>query len=198
MFLFYGVNNDPHQYLNVFYYASMIETTSIFEYTLIMQNASAKLETATFAAGCFWGVEETFRRLKGMKSTMVGYTGGHFENPSYQDVCSGRTAHAEAVQVEFDPNEIAYEDLLKTFFQNHNPTTRNQQGPDIGSQYRSAIFYHSPEQKKLAEAYKKALNEAEKYPKPIVTEIAPASTFYRAEEYHQKYLMKKGLDSCHI
>lgn len=161
-----------------------------------MRDISSKFETATLAAGCFWGVEEAFRRLKGVKSTMVGYTGGHFKNPSYQDVCSGRTAHAEAVQIEFDPNEITYEDLLKTFFQNHNPTTRNQQGPDIGSQYRSTIFYHAPEQKKLAEEYKKKL--AEKYSRPIVTEIMPASTFYRAEEYHQKYLMKKGLDSCHI
>lgn len=163
-----------------------------------MGNTSPQCETATFAAGCFWGVEETFRRLKGVKSTMVGYTGGHFENPTYQDVCSGKTAHAEAVQIAFDPNEISYEDLIKTFFQRHNPTTRNQQGPDIGSQYRSGIFYHSLEQKKRAEAYKKMLNESGKYPKPIVTEITPASTFYRAEEYHQKYLMQKGLDHCHI
>ena len=157
-----------------------------------------KLETATFAAGCFWGVEETFRQLKGVLSTQVGYSGGHLENPAYEDVCDGNTGHAEAVQVTFDPSVISYEKLLEVFWVNHNPTTLNCQGPDIGEQYRSAIFYHTPEQKKLAEGSREVLAKSGKWKGQIVTQIAPASTFWRAEEYHQQYLKKRGLGSCHI
>ncbi|TAL57980.1 MAG: peptide-methionine (S)-S-oxide reductase [Nanoarchaeota archaeon] len=158
----------------------------------------AKLETATFAAGCFWGVEETFRTTKGVKETVVGYTGGHTKNPTYKDVCSDRTGHAEAVQVTFDPSEVSYEDLLNVFWDNHDPTQYHRQGPDVGSQYRSVIFYHSPKQKKLAEDSKKFWNGSGKFDKPIVTNIEPAKEFYKAEEYHQKYLMKGGMSSCHI
>lgn len=154
-------------------------------------------EKATFAAGCFWGVEETFRQLKGVKSTSVGYTGGHLERPTYEDVCSDGTGHAEAVEIIFDPAEISYEELLKIFWENHNPTTRNRQGPDIGSQYRSAIFFHTPEQEKKAKKSKEQLELSGKYQNLIVTEIVPASKFYEAEEYHQQYLLKRGLGSCH-
>jgi peptide methionine sulfoxide reductase msrA/msrB len=146
---------------------------------------------ATFGAGCFWGVEEAFRTLPGVKETMVGYTGGTLSNPTYENVCSHTTGHAEAVQITYDPKEISYEKLLEVFWANHNPTTKNRQGPDIGSQYRSAIFYHAPEQKALAEKSKAALKKSGKWQTPIVTEISPAGEFYRAEEYHQKYLMKK-------
>lgn len=155
-------------------------------------------ELATFAGGCFWQVEETFRTLKGVKSTLVGYTGGHTKDPTYKEVCSDTTGHAEALQIEFDPNEIAYEKLLDIFWSNHNPTTLNRQGPDVGSQYRSAIFYHSEKQKELAEKSKEALEKSGKWSKPIVTEIVPAGQFYEAEEYHQKYLFKRGLEACHI
>ena len=155
------------------------------------------LEKATFAAGCFWGVEETFRQLNGVKSTAVGYTGGNLKNPRYEDVCTDATGHAEAVEVTFDPQEISYEKLLEVFWENHNPTTRNRQGPDVGSQYRSAIFFHTPEQKIKAEKSKEALELSGKYKNPLVTEIIPASTFYKAEEYHQQYLLKRGLGSCH-
>src|SRR5262249_49943076 len=141
---------------------------------------------ATFAAGCFWGVEEAFRKLKGVKSTAVGYIGGDVEKPTYEQVCTDRTGHAEAVQIEFDPAVISYEVLLDVFWKNHNPTTLNRQGPDAGTQYRSAIFFHTPEQEATANASKE---EAQKrFPRPIVTEITPASTFWRAEEYHQRYL----------
>lgn len=157
------------------------------------------METATFAAGCFWGVEETFRCTKGVKETEVGYTGGHTEAPSYEEVCTDGTGHAEAVRVVFDPNEVSYDDLLNIFWENHNPTTRNRQGPDVGSQYRSVIFYHSEDQKKAAEESKKRLQESGKYgDKEIVTEIVEAGPWYKAEEYHQKYVMKKGGGSCHI
>jgi peptide-methionine (S)-S-oxide reductase len=152
---------------------------------------------ATFAAGCFWGVEETFRRAPGVLSTRVGYTGGTTKDPSYKEVCTDTTGHAEAVEVTYDPKKISYEQLLKMFWDNHNPTTRNAQGPDIGSQYRSAIFTHTPEQKKAAEDSRSALDKAKKFFRPIVTEILPASTFYPAEEYHQQYLAKRGLGSCH-
>ena len=154
--------------------------------------------TATFAAGCFWGVEETFRTLPGVKETAVGYTGGTFANPTYEDVCSHTTGHAEAVQIQYDTKEISYEKLLVVFWSSHNPTTKNQQGPDIGSQYRSAIFYHTPEQKTAAEKSKKTLEKSGKLKSPIVTEITSAETFYRAEEYHQKYLMKQSRGSCRI
>lgn len=156
------------------------------------------MQKATFAAGCFWGVEETFRAIPGVKDVIVGYTGGHTENPSYEDVCTGTTGHAEGVEVTFDENEVPYEKLAMTFFENHNPTTKNRQGPDIGSQYRSAIFTHTEDQRKIAEELIKKLDAQGRFPNPIVTEIAPAGSFYKAEEYHQQYLSKHGLGSCHI
>jgi peptide-methionine (S)-S-oxide reductase len=155
-------------------------------------------EKATFGAGCFWGVEETFRQLPGVSSTAVGYAGGAKENPTYEDVCSDATGHAEVVEVEFDPAEIAYTKLLDVFWSNHNPTTLNRQGPDVGTQYRSAIFYHSPEQKQQAEASKAALEKSGRFPRPIVTQIEPAPKFWRAEEYHQQYLRKRGQTHCAI
>lgn len=161
-----------------------------------MANQKNIFQTATFAAGCFWGVEEVFRKVKGVKSTVVGYTGGTYENPSYEDVCLNKTGHAEAVQINYDPAEISYEELLEIFWSIHDPATRNRQGPDIGSQYRSAIFYHNNKQKKLAEKSKKDLEKSGKFECEIVTEIKPAATFYKAEEYHQKYLRKKGLKGC--
>lgn len=159
---------------------------------------STSLEKATFGAGCFWGVEETFRTTPGVKETAVGYEGGRTENPTYEDVCYLETGHAEVVQVEFDPSEVSYEQLLDIFWNNHNPTTLNQQGPDVGDQYRSVIFYHSPEQKEAAEKSKAELEKSGRFKKPIVTFIEPGSTFNKAEEYHQKYLMKRGAESCHI
>lgn len=162
-------------------------------------SSSDKLETAIFAAGCFWGVEELFRKTKGVKDAEVGYTGGHTENPTYEDVCSDKTGHAEAVKVTYDPKQITYNELLKVFFENHDPTTPNRQGPDVGSQYRSAIFYHTPEQKELAEKYKAELGKSGKFGgKPIVTEIVPAGPFYRAEEYHQQYFAKHGGGTCPV
>ena len=155
-------------------------------------------EKATFAAGCFWGVEATFRALDGVKETAVGYTGGETENPTYKDVCGDDTGHAEAVEVEYDPAKIAYADLLKVFWENHDPTTLNRQGPDVGTQYRSAIFFHSEAQKTEAEASRDALAASGKFKKPIVTQIVPAVTFFKAEEYHQRYLEKRGLAHCHI
>ncbi len=155
-------------------------------------------EKATFGAGCFWGVEATFRQIPGVLTTASGYIGGTLENPTYEDVCSDTTGHAEAVEVEFDPAVVSYESLLDTFWNNHDPTTLNRQGPDAGTQYRSAIFYHSPEQKAAAEASKQRVSDSGKFARPIVTEITPASTFYRAEEYHQRYLEKRGLSSCHV
>jgi peptide-methionine (S)-S-oxide reductase len=150
------------------------------------------MEKATFAAGCFWHVEEVFSKTNGVKSTAVGYTGGHTDNPTYEDVCTDKTGHAEAIQVEFDPTKISYSDLVKVFFENHNPTTPNRQGPDIGIQYRSAIFYHNVEQENIAKEVKEKLNlSAQKtFGSDIVTEIKSASTFYLAEEYHQKYFEK--------
>lgn len=155
-------------------------------------------EKATFGAGCFWGVEETFRTLPGVKSTAVGYAGGTKENPSYEDVCSDETGHAEVVEVEFDPQAIAYGKLLEVFWANHNPTTMNRQGPDVGTQYRSVIFYHSPEQKAQAEASRAALEKSGKHSRPVVTQIEPAPKFWPAEEYHQKYLQKRGQTHCAI
>ena len=151
---------------------------------------------ATFAAGCFWGVETTFRQVGGVLSTAVGYTGGTLENPSYRAVCADTTGHAEAVEIEYDPSKVTYEQLLDIFWKNHDPTTLNRQGPDFGSQYRSAIFYHEVLQESAARQSKERLNASGRYPHPIVTEITPASTFYRAEEYHQKYLEKRGLAHC--
>lgn len=156
------------------------------------------MEKATFAAGCFWGVEDAFMRVPGVVSTRVGYTGGHTENPTYQEVCHGNTGHAEAVEVEFDPGTVSYEHLLTVFFSMHDPTTLNRQGPDIGEQYRSAIFCHTPEQRESAEDLKRRLNESGRLPRPVVTEIAEAAIFYPAEEYHQKYFQKQGGGACHI
>jgi peptide-methionine (S)-S-oxide reductase len=155
-------------------------------------------EKATFAAGCFWGVQETFRQTPGVLSTVAGYTGGTVPNPSYEDVCTDTTGHAEAVEIEYDPALVSYRTLLDIFWNNHNPTTRNRQGPDVGSQYRSAIFYHSAAQQRLAEESKTDLAASGKFANPIVTEILPAGPFYQAEEYHQQYLAKRGLASCHI
>ncbi len=156
------------------------------------------MEKATFGAGCFWGVEEAFRQTPGVTSTAVGYAGGTLKNPTYEPVCTGRTGHAEVVQVEFDPEQISYEQLLQVFWENHNPTQLNRQGPDIGTQYRSAIFYHSPEQQATAEASKQQLEASGQFNRPIVTQIEAASEFYMAEEYHQQYLAKRGVRSCHF
>ena len=156
------------------------------------------IEKANFGAGCFWGVEEMFRNIPGVKSAVSGYAGGTMENPSYEDVCRGATGHAEVVEVEFDPATVSYEKLLDTFWANHDPTTRNRQGPDVGSQYRSVVFYHSPEQQQAAQAKKEALDQSGKFRRPIVTEIEAAPTFYRAEEYHQEYLRKHGRTHCAI
>ncbi|HIA96777.1 MAG TPA: peptide-methionine (S)-S-oxide reductase MsrA [Candidatus Nitrosopelagicus sp.] len=149
---------------------------------------------ATFAAGCFWHVEEIFRKTSGVKSTQVGYSDGVTKNPTYEDVCTDTTGHAEAVEVDYDPQEVSYEELLKIFWNNHNPTTLNRQGPDVGKQYRSAVFFHTPEQKKVAMEMKEKLNPIarEKFQSDIVTEIKPASDFYRAEEYHQQYFSKSS------
>lgn len=155
------------------------------------------LEKATFAAGCFWGVEEAFAKMPGVRSTAVGYEGGSLKNPTYHDVCSDKTGHAEVVEIDFDPSQVSYEKLLEAFWSLHNPTTRNRQGPDVGSQYRSAVFYHSDAQRAAAEAMKARLTSEHRFPGPIVTEIVPAATFYRAEDYHQRYLEKRGLGSCH-
>ena len=145
---------------------------------------------ATFGAGCFWHVEDLLQKTKGVKSTAVGYIGGQLPNPTYEEVCTDKTGHAEAVEVEFDPNEISYDELLDVFWNNHNPTTLNRQGPDVGNQYRSAIFYHDEEQKKVAEKSKQVLEQSGKHENSIVTEIVPAPLFYKAEEYHQKYFKK--------
>jgi peptide-methionine (S)-S-oxide reductase len=153
---------------------------------------------ATFAAGCFWGVEEAFREIPGVISTTVGYTGGTMKNPTYQDVCSGRTGHAEALEVEFDPARVSYLELLAMFWKSHDPTTLNRQGPDVGSQYRSAIFYHDAEQEKEARESKAILEKEKIFKRPIVTEITPATEFYRAEDYHQRYFERRGIRSCHI
>ena len=148
---------------------------------------------ATFGAGCFWHVDDLFQKTKGVISTQVGYTGGRLVNPTYEEVCTDVTGHAEAVQVEYDPNKITYDELLNVFWNNHDPTSLNRQGPDIGKQYRSAIFFHDDEQKKTAENSKEELEKSGKFEKPIVTEIVPAPNFYKAEEYHQKYFKKHGL-----
>ena len=147
---------------------------------------------ATFGAGCFWHVEDLLNKTKGVKSTSVGYIGGQLPNPTYEEVCTDKTGHAEAVEVDYDPEEISFEELLDVFWSNHNPTTLNRQGPDVGIQYRSAIFYHDEKQKEIAESSKKTLETSGKFNDPIVTEIVPAPTFYKAEEYHQKYFKKHG------
>ncbi len=153
---------------------------------------------ATFAAGCFWGVEATFRQIPGVTLTRVGYTGGESANPTYKDVCSDRTGHAEAVEVDYDPARVNYEQLLDVFWENHDPTQLNRQGPDYGSQYRSAIFFHSPDQEQAASESKEKLQNSGHFSRPVVTQIVPATRFYEAEDYHQQYLEKRGLASCHI
>ena len=159
---------------------------------------ACKSEKATFGAGCFWGVEETFRNVKGVLSTSVGYAGGTQENPTYQDVCTDKTGHAEVVEVEFDPSQVSYDELLDVFWSNHNPTTLNRQGPDVGAQYRSVIFYHSPEQQAAANASKEKLEKSGRFNRPIVTQVEPAPTFWHAEEYHQHYLQKRGQAHCAV
>lgn len=154
------------------------------------------MSKATFAAGCFWGVEATFRQIKGVISTCVGYMGGHLDNPTYEAVCTGQTGHAEVVQLDYDPSQVSYETLLKVFWDNHDPSTLNRQGPDVGTQYRSVIFYHTPEQEALAKRSKETLEQSGQYKQPIVTQIVSASSFYLAEDYHQQYLEKRGLSHC--
>ena len=155
-------------------------------------------EKATFGAGCFWGVEATFRQIPGVKATAVGYMGGTLKSPTYKDVCTDRTGHAEVVEVEFDPAQVSYESLLQVFWENHDPTQLNRQGPDSGTQYRTVVFYHSPEQQAVATASKEERQRSGAYKRPIVTAIVPATEFWRAEEYHQQYLEKRGMASCHI
>ena len=156
------------------------------------------MEKATFGAGCFWGVEAAFRQVPGVVSTAVGYMGGRLNNPTYRDVCTDRTGHAEVVQVEYDPAKVSYDALLEVFWKGHDPTTLNRQGPDVGTQYRSAIFYHSEEQAAAARASKQYLEQAGVFKRPIVTEIVPAAEFWRAEDYHQQYLEKRGLAHCSL
>lgn len=156
------------------------------------------LQKATFGAGCFWGVEVAFRKVMGVRETAVGYAGGKTDNPTYKQVCSDGTGHAEVVQVTFDPAQVSYQTLLEVFWGIHDPTQLNRQGPDWGSQYRSVIFFHSPEQEAAARASKERLEKSGKLARPVVTQIVPAQTFWRAEEYHQQYLEKRGVASCHI
>ena len=152
---------------------------------------------ATFGAGCFWGVEEEFRKVPGVRATAVGYSGGTLNNPTYQDVCSDETGHAEVVEVDYDPAAVSYDRLLDVFWGNHNPTQLNRQGPDVGTQYRSVIFFHTPEQETEARASKERLEKSGRFSRPIVTQIVPAEPFWRAEEYHQRYFEKRGGGSCH-
>jgi len=154
------------------------------------------MKQATFGAGCFWGVEAEFRRLPGVIDTAVGYSGGHLVNPTYDDVCTDRTGHAEVVQVTYDPDKVSFEELLEVFWTSHDPTQLDRQGPDMGSQYRSVIFYHDQQQKAEAEESKAVFDSLKRFRGPIVTQIVPAAPFYRAEDYHQRYLEKRGLDSC--
>ncbi|MDX1710569.1 MAG: peptide-methionine (S)-S-oxide reductase MsrA [Rhodovibrionaceae bacterium] len=156
------------------------------------------MEQATFGAGCFWGVEAAFRTVPGVVETEVGYSGGETEDPTYKEVCTDRTGHAEVVRVVYDPSRVSYESLLKVFWNAHDPTQVNRQGPDVGSQYRSVIYYHSPEQKAAAEASKQAERDSHRHPGPIATAIEPAGPFYAAEDYHQQYLEKRGLATCRI
>jgi peptide-methionine (S)-S-oxide reductase len=155
-----------------------------------------KLMKATFGAGCFWGVEMSFRRLDGVVDAAVGYAGGHTDNPTYRDVCAHGTGHAEVVEVDFDPARISYEDLLGAFFEMHDPTQLNRQGPDVGDQYRSVIFFHTPEQLETAERFKRDLEAAGRFARPIATAVEPAPTFWRAEEVHQRYIEKRGTSGC--
>jgi peptide-methionine (S)-S-oxide reductase len=156
------------------------------------------MATATFAAGCFWGVEAAFRRVPGVLGTRAGYIGGSVPNPSYEQVCGHRTGHAEAVEVDYDPARVSYDELLTVFWEEHDPTQLNRQGPDVGDQYRSAIFVHDDEQEAAAQASKAQLAQSDRFRRPIVTQIAAAPTFYPAEDYHQQYLEKRGLAACHL
>ena len=158
----------------------------------------SNMAKATFAAGCFWGVEDAFRHLKGVNSTTVGYTGGTMKNPSYENVCTGRTGHAEAVEIDYDPAQVTYEQLLGIFWESHDPTTLNRQGPDVGTQYRSEIFFHDVAQEQSARASKSLLEKSGVFKRPIVTVIEPAAEFFRAEDYHQQYFEKRGMKSCHL
>jgi len=163
------------------------------------KNITKQIDTATFGAGCFWGVEAVFRKSKGVLTTTVGFMGGNLKNPSYKDVCTDKTGHAEVVQIEYDPKVISYEELLGIFWDIHDPTTVNRQGPDIGSQYRSVIFYHNAEQEKIARAAKEKLEKSRRFKGLIATEIVPAKEFYKAEEYHQRYYEKQGIEPvCHL
>jgi peptide-methionine (S)-S-oxide reductase len=166
--------------------------------TALAEEGTMKTEKATFAAGCFWGVESAFRQVNGVIDTQVGYTGGKTADPTYEEVCTGTTGHAEAIEITFDSAKVSYETLLGLFWGMHDPTQVNRQGPNVGTQYRSAVFYHSPEQKSAAEAAKAALNKSGKYIKSVATQILPAAPFYRAEEYHQRYFEKNGGPACHI
>jgi len=161
-----------------------------------MDTENTNLEKAIFAAGCFWGVEAAFRQVDGVVETQVGYTGGQTENPTYEDVCSDKTGHAEAVQVTYDPEKVSYRHLLEVFWSIHDPTQHNRQGPDVGSQYRSAIFHYNGIQAKAAMESKDELEKSGRFKRPIATEIAPAGPFYRAEDYHQQYYEKRGMGSC--
>jgi peptide-methionine (S)-S-oxide reductase len=156
------------------------------------------MQQAIFGAGCFWGIQDAFDQVEGVSSTSVGYSGGHFDNPTYEDVCSGQTGHAEVVKVEFDERKVSFDELLQIFWNIHDPTTLNRQGPDVGSQYRSVIFYHTEDQKNVAVESKNRLESEKKFTNPIVTEIVQAKTFFLAEEYHQKYFQKKGISHCKI
>lgn len=156
------------------------------------------MKKATFGAGCFWGVEERFRQTPGVVTTAVGYEGGATQRPTYKEVCTDTTGHAEVVEIDYDPEKVTFEELLAIFFSSHDPTTLNRQGPDVGRQYRSAVFYHDDEQRQSAETIKAELQASGRFRRPIVTEITPASTFWKAEDYHQQYLAKRGQSSCHI
>jgi peptide-methionine (S)-S-oxide reductase len=164
--------------------------------TIGKESESGKTQTAMFGAGCFWGVEATFRGVEGVLSTTVGYSGGTFKNPTYADLCSGRTGHAEVVQVVYDPKKVSYEKLLNVFWDCHDPTAPNRQGPDVGYQYRSVIFFYTPEQGTAATASKERLQHSGKFKRKIVTQILPAGEFYKAEDYHQQYLEKRGMAAC--
>jgi len=165
---------------------------------LAQQGGTPKMDKATFGAGCFWGVEAAFRKVHGVVDTAVGYAGGTTSDPSYKDVCTDKTGHAEVVQVAYDPSIVSYARLLEVFWKCHDPTQVNRQGPDRGTQYRSVIFYHSEAQRVAADASKATLDQSRKWARPIATRIEPAPTFWRAEEYHQRYLEKRGKDNCHL
>jgi peptide methionine sulfoxide reductase msrA/msrB len=179
------------------YCINAVALTFVAKETAPTASATPGTARATFAAGCFWGVEDLFRSLPGVIDARCGYEGGTVPDPTYAEVCEGTTGHAEAVEVDYDPARISYERLLEVFWTHHDPTTRNRQGPDVGSQYRSVVFYHTPEQQAQAEAMKRSLDVSGRFRRPLVTEIVPAQTFYRAEEYHQRYLEKHGGSSCH-